>query len=105
MKTENYYLGLDIGTDSVGYAATDSSPEYRLLKHHGEPMWGVTLFEQAKLGDQRRAFRSNRRRTDRRKQRVRLVQELFAHEIGKIDPNFYKRIAESALYPEDRAEP
>ena len=25
MQTKNYYLGLDIGTDSVGYAATDES--------------------------------------------------------------------------------
>ena len=34
MKNEKkYYLGLDIGTDSVGYAVTDT--EYRLLKFHG----------------------------------------------------------------------
>lgn len=33
-----YYLGLDIGTNSVGYAVTD--PSYHLLKFKGEPMWG-----------------------------------------------------------------
>ena len=44
MKNEKYFVGLDIGTDSVGYAVTDTSDTYRLLKHGGEPMWGVTLF-------------------------------------------------------------
>lgn len=105
MKTEKYYLGIDIGTDSVGYAVSDTSPDHRLLKHHGEPMWGVTLFEQASLCEERRAFRTNRRRTDRRQQRVRFVQELFAHEIEKIDKGFYRRIAESALVREDKEEP
>ena len=105
MKTENYYLGLDIGTDSVGYAVTDTSPEYRLVRHRGDPVWGVTLFEVAGLSDGRRAFRTNRRRTDRRQFRVRLVQEIFAHEIEKVDPYFYRRIAESALLREDRSDP
>ena len=34
---ENYYLGLDIGTNSVGYAVTDGG--FNLLKYKGEPMW------------------------------------------------------------------
>ena len=105
MNTGNYYLGLDVGTDSVGYAVTDTSSDYRLVKYRGEPMWGVALFEQAKLCDERRAFRTNRRRTDRRQQRVRLVQEIFAREVGKVDKNFYKRIAQSAMLREDSAEP
>ena len=37
MKNKKYYLGLDIGSDSVGYAVTDE--EYNLLKFHGEPTW------------------------------------------------------------------
>lgn len=37
-----YYLGLDIGTNSVGYAVTD--PSYHLLKFKGEPMWGAHVF-------------------------------------------------------------
>ena len=43
MKNKKYYLGLDIGSDSVGYAVTDE--EYNLLKFHGEPAWGATLFD------------------------------------------------------------
>ena len=76
MKYNNYFLGLDIGTDSVGYAVTNE--QYDLCKYHGEPMWGVNLFDPAGLNDERRAFRSARRRIDRRQQRVKLVQEIFA---------------------------
>jgi len=95
----NYYLGLDIGTDSVGYAATDE--EYKILKFNGEPIWGVHLFEEAGTGEERRGFRAARRRLDRRQQRVTLVQEIFAKEIYKMDPTFYMRIAESHKFAED----
>ena len=98
MKNEKYYIGLDIGTDSVGYAVTDE--QYTLCKFKGEPMWGVTLFDEAHPAVERRAFRVARRRLDRRQQRVKLLQELFAKEIGKIDADFYRRIKESYLYPE-----
>ena len=96
---KNYYLGLDVGTDSVGYAVTDA--QYELLKHRGEPMWGVHLFEEASPSDARRGFRSARRRLDRRQQRVKLVQEIFAVEIARVDERFYRRIQESALWRED----
>ena len=101
MKIANspYYIGLDIGTDSVGYAVTNE--KYDLLKFKGEPMWGVHLFEEALLNDERRGYRTARRRLDRRQQRIKLVQDLFATEIAKIDENFFVRIKESALYPED----
>lgn len=99
MEKKHYYLGLDIGTDSVGYAATDE--QYRLCKFKGEPIWGTTLFETAHLAEERRAARITRRRLDRRQQRVALLEELFAPEIGKIDPNFFLRRHESALFAED----
>ena len=102
MKKENYYLGLDIGTDSVGYAATDK--EYNLLKFHGEPVWGVTVFDEAALSAERRAFRSARRRLDRRQQRVILLQELFAKEVSKVDERFFVRIKESSLYRDEVGE-
>jgi CRISPR-associated endonuclease Csn1 len=100
MKNEKYFVGLDIGTDSVGYAVTNE--QYELCKFKGEPMWGVTLFDEAQLAVKRRAFRVARRRLDRRQQRVHLLEELFAKEIGKIDGGFFKRIRESYLYPENR---
>ena len=102
-EKKRYYLGLDIGTDSVGYAATD--PEYRLMKFKGEPTWGVTTFEAAQPAQTRRLFRTQRRRLDRRQQRVKLLEELFADEIAQIDPRFFIRRRESALLRKDKEEP
>lgn len=96
---EEYYLGLDIGTNSVGYAVTD--PQYKILKYHGEPMWGSHVFEEGSQCAERRGFRTARRRLNRRQQRVRFVQEIFAHEIEKVDSRFFLRLKESALYRED----
>ena len=94
-KTE-YFLGLDVGTDSVGYAVTGE--DYKLLKFRGEPMWGVHLFDAAESAEERRLFRTARRRIDRRQQRIRLAQEIFAKEIAGVDRDFYLRIKESALF-------
>ena len=102
MQTEReYYLGLDIGTDSVGYAVTDTN--YGLLKFKGEPMWGTHLFEGANNAADRSIHRTNRRRIDRRQQRVALMEELFAGEVCKIDPNFFRRRHASALCGDDSA--
>lgn len=100
-KGSEYYLGLDIGTDSVGYAVTDAA--YRLQKYKGEPMWGSLLFDAATGAAERRAYRTARRRIDRRQQRVQLLQELFAPEIAKVDPNFFIRRQQSALQGADAA--
>lgn len=64
-------------------------------------MWGVHLFDEANQSQERRAFRTARRRLDRRQQRVQLLEELFAKEIGNIDENFFIRRKESALFEED----
>ncbi len=93
------YVGLDIGTDSVGYAVTDTN--YNLIKHGGEPMWGSTVFEAAKTKAERRGFRTARRRLDRRQQRIKLTQEIFAKAIAEVDDKFYIRLKESGLYRED----
>lgn len=94
-----YYLGLDIGTDSVGYAVTDT--DYILSKFNGEPMWGAMLFGGANAAADRRAYRTARRRLDRRQQRVQLLEELFAGEICRTDPCFFIRRKESALFTDD----
>ena len=64
MQKRKYYVGLDIGTNSVGYAVTDS--EYKLLKHGGEAMWGSHIFDEGKTSAERRSFRTARRRNDRK---------------------------------------
>lgn len=104
MKNEkNYFIGLDVGTDSVGYAVVYD--DYTLAKYKGEAMWGSTVFEAAKLRDERRGFRSARRRLNRRQQRVELIQELFAKEISKIDEDFFIHIQQSSLFREDKSNP
>ena len=55
-----YYLGLDVGTNSVGYAVTDES--YRLLKFRNEPMWGAHIFDEALPAANRRMKRTGKRR-------------------------------------------
>ena len=99
---KEYYLGLDIGTDSVGWAVTD--PEYHVLRRKGKALWGVRLFDAANTAAERRTFRTNRRRIQRRKQRIRLLQQLFAEEMAKVDPGFFQRMSDSAFWQEDKQE-
>ena len=99
--SKKYYLGLDIGTNSVGWAVTDEN--YNLYKYAGKRMWGIRLFEGGETAEQRRISRSNRRRLSRKKQRIDLLQELFAKEIAKIDPTFFIRLNESRLHLEDKS--
>ena len=98
-----YYLGLDIGTDSVGYAVTDEY--YMPLKKKGEPMMGITTFEAANTAAERRAYRTARRRIDRKQQRVQLVNEIFAPAVSKVDPRFFIRRNESRLFRDEAGEP
>lgn len=95
-----YYIGLDVGTNSVGWAVTD--PEYNVLRFKGNSMWGARLFEEAKPAADRRAARIARRRLERRKQRLLYLEDFFSAEIGKSDPLFFRRLHESALFPDDK---
>ena len=97
---QDYFIGLDMGTGSVGWAVTDQ--QYRVLRRHGKALWGVRLFESAETAEERRMFRTARRRLDRRGWRINILQELFAEEISKVDPGFYLRMKESKYYPEDK---
>lgn len=99
---KEYYIGLDIGTASVGWAVTDES--YNIPKFNGKKMWGVRLFDDAKTAEERRTQRGSRRRLNRRKECINLLQDLFATEISKVDPNFFLRLDNSDLYREDKDE-
>ena len=99
---KEYFLGLDIGTSSLGWAVTDT--DYKILRAKGKNLIGVRLFEEGKTAEERRLFRSSRRRTARRKERIKLLQELFAEEINKIDPTFFQRLKESKYYLEDKTD-
>ena len=96
----DYYLGLDIGTDSVGWAVTDEN--YQIIKRKGKALWGVRLFDSAKTAEERRSYRTARRRIERRKQRLNWLQEQFSCEVAKKDPGFFVRLRESKFLEGDK---
>ncbi|MBJ2357083.1 type II CRISPR RNA-guided endonuclease Cas9 [Sphaerochaeta sp. S2] len=96
-----YYLGLDIGTASVGWAVTNA--EYELVKKHRKHLWGVRLFDTADTAAERRLHRAARRRHQRRLQRQRLLKEIFQDKIDEVDPHFFERLKESSYHTEDRS--
>ena len=97
---KEYYLGLDIGTDSIGWAVTDTN--YKILKFNGNAMWGIRLFDKSQTAEDRRTYRTSRRRIQRRRERLALLEMLFNEEISKVDPAFFIRLKESNLLIEDR---
>lgn len=97
---EEYYVGLDIGTNSVGWAV--AMPDYRIPKFRGHKMWGSRLFAEGKRAAERRQFRTNRRRLARRRDRLQILEELFAEEMAKVDNTFFMRLKESKFFLEDK---
>ena len=91
-----YFVGLDMGTDSVGWAVTD--PKYNLLRAKGKDMWGVRLFDEADVASGRRTFRIARRRLQRRTARIGYLREIFDDAINEVDPGFFHRMDESFLH-------
>lgn len=96
-----YYLGLDMGTNSVGWAVTDK--KYNILRAKGKDLWGVRLFDEAETAEGRRGFRTARRRRQREQLRIAYLKEIFADEINKKDQGFYQRLEESKYFPEDKS--
>ncbi len=94
-------MGIDLGTDSIGWAVTDT--DYNILKFKGNAMWGIRLLEGGQTADERRLYRSTRRRTQRDKYRISCLEELFNKEISKIDISFFQRLKESRLYDGDKS--
>lgn len=82
-----YSIGLDIGTGSVGHAALDS--HYNLLKYKGRYAWGSRLFEGAQTAADTREKRGIRRGYRRRKNRIRLLQEVMAPTLVEY-PEFFR---------------
>lgn len=99
----NYYLGLDVGTNSIGWACTDSN--FELLRNDAGDMWGSHLFSEGEACKDRRMHRSSRRRIRREKWRVDLLQDIFKPYIDPVDPLFFSRIKESGLKRETADSP
>lgn len=95
-KIPEYYLGLTVSPTSVGWAVTDK--HYRVQKARGKALWGVRLFDEAQTAEDRRAARASRRNIERQKRRLHLLENAFADELAKVDPNFLTRKKESWLW-------
>ena len=93
--------GLDIGTNSVGWCLTDENN--KIIRRQGKALWGVRMFEEASSCAERRIYRSNRRRLNRRRERIELLRILFAQEVNKVDPTFFERLDNSFYQKEDRS--
>lgn len=98
---KKYYIGLDLGTSSVGWAATDEN--YNFLRLKGKTAWGARIFSEAVDCKGRRSFRSSKRRVARRKYRLLLLKNLFAEEMAKVDKTFFLRLENSTYWAEDKA--
>ena len=97
-----YNIGLDIGTTSVGWAVIDDNFNIIRKGNKRTPLWGVRLFDEAQPASKRREFRSTRRRYERRRERIRLLQDLFKEEINKIDSTFFDKLKTSNISPKDK---
>ena len=114
MENKNYSIGLDIGTNSVGWAViTDDykvpskklkilgNTDKRFIKKN---LIGALLFDEGTTAEARRLKRTARRRYTRRKNRLRYLQEIFSEEMSKVDSSFFHRLDDSFLIPEDKRE-
>lgn len=116
---EEYSIGLDIGTSSVGWAVINPTT-YEIIKKNAKTnyynlntnkektkmkkkaLWGVRLFEEAQTAEERRKARSTRRRYDRRRKRIELLQNEFREEINKVDSLFFEKLKDSFYSPNDK---
>lgn len=98
---KNYNIGLDIGTTSVGWTVVETDNQ-KVMRKGNKALWGVRLFEDAKTAESRRMQRSTRRRYDRRRERIKLLQEEFSEEINKVDENFFQKLKESKYVENDK---
>lgn len=97
---KKYSIGLDIGTNSVGWAVIDENNE--LVRYKKKNMWGARLFDEAQKAEGRRVNRSSRRRLKRRNQRIKFLQDIFKQSVLKVDDGFFIKMKESILHKEDK---
>lgn len=76
---KNYTVGLDIGTNSVGFVAIDEN--MKILKYNDRFAFGSHEFVGAETAEATRLKRGGRRRYNRRKKRLQLVQEQFKEHM------------------------
>lgn len=85
MIKKDYNIGLDIGATSVGFAGIDE--QYNPIKLKGKTVVGVNLFEEGQTAADRRGFRTTRRRLNRRKWRLSLLEEFLTYILRLLIPH------------------
>lgn len=110
--TKPYSIGLDIGTNSVGWAViTDDykvpSKKMKVLgntskKYIKKNLLGALLFDSGITAEGRRLKRTARRRYTRRRNRILYLQEIFSTEMATLDDAFFQRLNDSFLVPDDK---
>ncbi|WP_322155915.1 type II CRISPR RNA-guided endonuclease Cas9 [Paratractidigestivibacter sp.] len=100
--SDDFSVGLDLGTGSVGWAVTDE--DGKLLHFKKQPTWGSRLFDSAETAATARTHRGQRRRYIRRRWRLNFLQGFFEDEVKEVDPEFFFRLRQSRLLKEDRGE-
>lgn len=96
-----YHLGLDIGTNSIGWTAIDD--HFSLLRVKGKNAIGVRTFKEGETAADRRGFRTARRRLSRSRWRLQLLDDFFAPYLAEVDPNFLARLKQSDISAKDPA--
>lgn len=110
---KDYTIGLDIGTNSVGWAVVKD--DYDLVKKKmkiqgntdqkamKKNFWGVRLFDEGQTAADRRLKRTTKRRYIRRANRLSYLQDIFTPEMKAFDENFFYRLQDSFLVPEEKS--
>lgn len=96
---ERYHIGLDIGTSSIGWAVIGD--DFKIKRKKGKNLIGTRLFKEGNTAAERRGFRTQRRRLNRRKWRLKLLEEIFDPYMAEVDEYFFARLKESNLSPKD----
>lgn len=100
-----YSIGLDIGTNSVGWAVIteDYKVPSKKIRISGNTdrktikknLLGTLLFDGGETAELTRLKRTNRRRYLRRSYRINQLQKIFFDEMQNVDADFFSRLSES----------
>ncbi len=109
---KSYSIGLDIGTNSVGWVVVTDDYKVPAKKmkvlgdidksHIKKNLLGTLLFDSGNTAEDRRLKRTARRRYTRRRNRILYLQKIFSEEMRKVDESFFHRLEDSFYVPEDK---
>ena len=107
--SENYCLGLDVGTASVGYCVIDENGKLFKINRKGDngnnkrnSLWGVRTFksgEPAKGLPYKQKYETKIFKNTYTNFRV---KKIMSDMVCKVDENFFARLDESFLWKEDK---